>query len=227
MSDKKYGFIKLAQKSLTVLTAFIAVVHGKSEAFPHKIELDDDNKWDYRRFQDQILKRKLVLKLNIGDATSSKLSWHASHSSHSSHSSHYSSSMRSGHYSHSSHASHSSHYSSSPSYAPYKSSSPKVDAIHNNAIMKLPRSQNANGIVGQTPDSLGSRILYKGCRGSDVEELQRILVFIKYNLRVTGYFDEVTERIIKDFQRKSSLEIDGIVGKETLIYLKQQAWKLR
>src|SRR6185312_15873690 len=97
-------------------------------------------------------------------------SMHTSHSSHASHASHASYSPSP------SHASHSSHISSSPSYTPSNSTpvyTPKIPVYVPN------ESATSNAYTEKSiPDenvldvySLGSRILYKGCKGTDVKEL--------------------------------------------------------
>ncbi len=54
------------------------------------------------------------------------------------------------------------------------------------------------------------RTLKKGCRGDDVKTLQRAL-----NLSPDGVFGPLTEKAVIEFQRKHSLDADGIVGAKT------------
>lgn len=54
------------------------------------------------------------------------------------------------------------------------------------------------------------RVLNKGCRGKDVETLQKIL-----NLYVDGIFGSLTEEAVKEFQKQHGLYPDGIVGEKT------------
>lgn len=63
---------------------------------------------------------------------------------------------------------------------------------------------------------LGSRVLYKGCRGSDVKELQRLLFALNYRLLITGYFGDQTETAVIKFQKDNELEPNGKVDAETL-----------
>lgn len=56
-----------------------------------------------------------------------------------------------------------------------------------------------------------TRVLRKGDRGSDVEELQK-----KLGVKpVTGVFGNKTLQAVKSFQRKNNLAADGIVGPKT------------
>lgn len=54
-------------------------------------------------------------------------------------------------------------------------------------------------------------ILKLGSRGNEVKALQE-----KLNLKADGIFGPITEEAVKDFQRANGLEVDGIVGADTL-----------
>ena len=54
-------------------------------------------------------------------------------------------------------------------------------------------------------------VLKLGSRGNEVKVLQE-----KLNLKADGIFGPVTEEAVKDFQRSKGLEVDGIVGANTL-----------
>lgn len=54
-------------------------------------------------------------------------------------------------------------------------------------------------------------VLKLGSRGNEVKALQE-----KLNLRADGIFGPLTEEAVKDFQRSNGLEVDGIVGADTL-----------
>ena len=54
-------------------------------------------------------------------------------------------------------------------------------------------------------------VLKLGSRGNEVKVLQE-----KLNLKADGIFGPLTEEAVKDFQRSNSLEVDGIVGANTL-----------
>ena len=54
-------------------------------------------------------------------------------------------------------------------------------------------------------------ILKLGNRGNEVKALQK-----KLNLKADGIFGPLTEEAVKDFQRSNGLEVDGIVGANTL-----------
>lgn len=54
-------------------------------------------------------------------------------------------------------------------------------------------------------------ILKLGSRGNEVKALQE-----KLNLKADGIFGPITEEAVKDFQRSNGLEVDGIVGVNTL-----------
>ena len=54
-------------------------------------------------------------------------------------------------------------------------------------------------------------VLKLGSRGNEVKLLQE-----KLNLKADGIFGPLTEEAVKDFQRSNGLEVDGIVGANTL-----------
>ncbi len=71
-----------------------------------------------------------------------------------------------------------------------------------------------NGKTGSSSSS-GSAILENGSSGSEVRRLQTGLnkVFPAYsNLVVDGEFGAETERVVKEYQRRSGLTADGVVG---------------
>ncbi len=49
----------------------------------------------------------------------------------------------------------------------------------------------------------------------EVIDIQRMLVSLGYDITADGYFGEMTDKAVKDFQSKNSLTVDGIVGDET------------
>lgn len=54
-------------------------------------------------------------------------------------------------------------------------------------------------------------VLKLGSKGNEVKTLQE-----KLNLKADGIFGPLTEEAVKDFQRSNGLEVDGIVGGNTL-----------
>lgn len=67
--------------------------------------------------------------------------------------------------------------------------------------------------------ALGDRMLEKGAKGDDVKQLQLDLLALGYKLPkygADGDFGSETLTAVKAFQRAQGLEVDGIVGSETL-----------
>jgi len=81
----------------------------------------------------------------------------------------------------------------------------------------LRRLQAAAAGAGSSPSDTESppATLRRGDRGGAVEALQRLLVVREYDVAVSGEFDEATDRAVRDFQRRSKLKVDGVVGKNT------------
>ncbi|MGB2138583.1 MAG: transglutaminase domain-containing protein [Flavobacteriales bacterium] len=78
---------------------------------------------------------------------------------------------------------------------------------------------NFNIILGNNSDGyefkeIKRRLVKKGSYGYAVTELQNY-----FELENTGYFDDLLEQKIKDFQALNNLKADGIVGSNTYKYL--------
>ncbi len=75
-------------------------------------------------------------------------------------------------------------------------------------------------------NNFGSRVLKYGLSGTDVSILQRLLSnlpnYICANVPVTGNFLSKTQASVKQFQSYFGLSVDGIVGKNTFLFLGQQ-----
>jgi len=66
------------------------------------------------------------------------------------------------------------------------------------------------------------RIIYKGCEGSDVLMVQNLLKNLGYDVMLTGYFGEQTDKAVKKFQNANELKPDGKVGQTTYTALKSK-----
>ena len=58
-------------------------------------------------------------------------------------------------------------------------------------------------------------VLHKGSKGEQVKTLQRLLNAFGDNLDVDGSFGSLTETALKSYQKKNSLQIDGICGEKS------------
>lgn len=70
--------------------------------------------------------------------------------------------------------------------------------------------------------ALGDQTLYNGMKHSDVTELQNLLDskgYFNYHTS-TGYFGNITESGVRDFQRSAGITVDGVVGPQTVRALK-------
>lgn len=68
----------------------------------------------------------------------------------------------------------------------------------------------------RTKYSIKLHYLQFGDQGEDVRILQELLKVHGYSLQASGKFDNVTSQIVKDFQKKNKLGVDGIVGSATM-----------
>lgn len=73
--------------------------------------------------------------------------------------------------------------------------------------------------------TFGSRLLYSGTYGTDVEELQAMLNKAGFDTgTVDGIFGKMTLNGVLDFQRSKNLVHDGIVGPKTYAALETVSW---
>jgi N-acetyl-anhydromuramyl-L-alanine amidase AmpD len=61
----------------------------------------------------------------------------------------------------------------------------------------------------------------------DLEEIQNTLISLGYDVKATDKFDDATKAAIKAFQKKSKLEVDGIIGPKTLAALKKKGKSIK
>lgn len=92
----------------------------------------------------------------------------------------------------------------------------KVTGIADSAtwseLNKYTSAQNKNVKI-----TLGYRVLKKGCSGSDVVELQKKLVQLKFLKTSTfGYYGDMTVNAVKAFQKSSKISVTGIADKNTI-----------
>lgn len=73
-----------------------------------------------------------------------------------------------------------------------------------------PQTRNAIFRNGNYSGTGGPVILGLGSRGSAVTEIQRAL-----GVQPTGYYGPTTTRVVREFQARNSLRVDGIVGPQT------------
>ena len=65
--------------------------------------------------------------------------------------------------------------------------------------------------------------MHNGSIGSEVAELQRLLIVTGFKITADGWFGDSTEQALIDFQRRAGLVADGIAGPKTLDALKARA----
>ena len=71
-----------------------------------------------------------------------------------------------------------------------------------------------DGIFGERTEN-AYILVRKGASGNITWLIQAMLVCNSYNIEVDGIFGNNTEKVVKQFQEKSGILVDGIVGKNT------------
>lgn len=240
MSDFK-GLKNLMNKSLSIAVAALSsiqYINAKNIEIPNHITDNDYTDSSIAK----ALKPKLVLKLNMSNPEDGHMlllhtshSSHRSHSSHSSHSSHYSSSYSSGssypsqttpstiYTSPSSSTSTSNGSTTRSSSSPPTTLTPKKKPISYTTEVNTLYNSDYEKTTPSVLMTLGDRELYKGCQGSDVEELQKLLAGLGYDIIISEYFGDKTEKAVIQFQKDNELKPDGRVGAKTLLMIKQKS----
>lgn len=77
---------------------------------------------------------------------------------------------------------------------------------------------NTQSVYHRSSSKYTVRLLYlqKGDRGRDVQILQELLKIHGYNVETSGEFDTLTYNAVVDFQKKTKIDADGIVGSQTM-----------
>ena len=98
--------------------------------------------------------------------------------------------------------------------------------MNRRVISEISRVKELMGVINENIESVltGGKVLRKGSKGPDVEKLQKLLIKMGYDLGdfgpnkdgVDGSFGPTVDKIIREFQDKNGLKVDGKVGKNTL-----------
>jgi N-acetylmuramoyl-L-alanine amidase len=94
---------------------------------------------------------------------------------------------------------------------------------------KMPFIRYEAGAVAAPERALGDRTLYRGCKGSDVEQLQAALLALGFDLGkwgpakngVDGDYGQATTAAVKAFQQRAGISADGIFGSVSYEALKE------
>ena len=77
---------------------------------------------------------------------------------------------------------------------------------------------NTQSVYHKSSSKYNVKLLYlqKGDRGRDVQILQELLKIHGYNVETSGEFDTLTYNAVVDFQKKTKIDTDGIIGSQTM-----------
>lgn len=110
-------------------------------------------------------------------------------------------------------------YATGPNYA---NSIMKIIDAYN--LTKYDKVQNGNFTNNTScPYVETSKVLKRGMRGEGVKYLQWMLTQKGFATAIDGAFGPSTESAVKNFQKETGLEVDGIVGQNTWRMLKKDA----
>lgn len=89
-----------------------------------------------------------------------------------------------------------------------------VKAYQHELNRQFNRKLKVDGIPGPKTDAAAVNVR-KGARGNITKLMQAFLFFKGYQLSVDGIFGNITHEMVKVFQRKNKLKVDGVAGKAT------------
>lgn len=77
---------------------------------------------------------------------------------------------------------------------------------------------NTQSVYHKSSSKYNVKLLYlqKGDRGRDIQILQELLKIRGYNVETSGEFDTLTYNAVVDFQKKTKIGADGVVGSQTM-----------
>ena len=102
--------------------------------------------------------------------------------------------------------------------APYATSPTYVSTIMN-IINNYGLTKYDGKDISLNPYKLTATVMRLGNKGESVKWIQYQLNKAGYNLSEDGIYGQKTKNAVMDFQKKNSILVDGITGKNTLIYL--------
>ena len=94
-----------------------------------------------------------------------------------------------------------------------------ITTTPNTPITSIPTSQPTEpSTYHKSSNKYTVKLLYlqKGDKGRDVQILQELLKIRGYNIETSGKFDTLTYNAVIDFQKKTKIGADGIVGSQTI-----------
>jgi hypothetical protein len=99
-----------------------------------------------------------------------------------------------------------------------------VDYANENSIIELSGSIVINSGTPLPPLPILDRDLQRNMIGDDVEAVQRFFQALGYDTGTTdGDFGPLTEEAVRRFQLQAGIEVDGVVGPQTIQVLRQAA----
>jgi len=206
---------------LSSISSLVASQGADATAYDlNKLKVNSDGQTEVKAKKDN--SQKFILRFKSDDSyLIAGHRSHSSHASHASHASHRSSSTYSGSYSGTSSSSDSSPASTSTPTPTIKTTS----STQNNEVTKSNHNSANTTSYSSEILKLGDRFLKKGMIGTDVSQLKKILIEKKFLVKTSDdgnmLFDEKTEMAVIAFQKSLGVMADGIVGSNTVYYLKK------
>ncbi len=73
----------------------------------------------------------------------------------------------------------------------------------------------ALAVLASPVAALSHPVLWKGARGTDVATAQQLLRHHGIEIPVTGYYGSITQQKVREFQARTGLAVDGVIGPNT------------
>jgi peptidoglycan hydrolase-like protein with peptidoglycan-binding domain len=101
-------------------------------------------------------------------------------------------------------------------WSPWPACSRRLGLGSSHSHQSYSSAASSHAVIVHVTKPNGMSTFEAGQFRGDVQQLQNDLVFIGYNLDIDGHFGQETDTVVRAFQQKAHLTVDGVAGPQTL-----------